>query len=1072
MNDKNKRDKSMGSLFGELKERRKELNCLYQLEELLRSMDVTVTLEELFPAVLKVIPPGWQYPDVARAKIQYRDKTYMSDGYKETPWQQRAEIKRQDKIVGQVVVSYIREVPPGHDGYFLKEETQLIKAIADCIGHMVLHMELKKAYQQWQEAEGKLSGKAKTASEWQVLIDILQTTNLELFMYLSRKMLHYLCLNDVAQARQLLEEDGSGINAGKSSPLSLKDVNQPLRRESMEHMVTTNKQVFRIASENLSEERILGLIHQWIEEDKSRALVYVLENPNSSLKELIDAITRFQYLEDRDITLSPSTEKGLRVSLSRYFLSEQLEFINIAGNHIKIEDYYELVKKIISPTKSHGKLGGKSAGLFLASRIFNGSTQYSELFKNIKLPKTWYITSDSMIDFLHYNNLESVFAQKYKEMDEIRVEYKNIIQIFKNSPFPPEIVRGLSMAVDDLGDTPIIVRSSSLLEDRLGAAFSGKYKSLFLANQGSKQDRLDALTDAIAEIYASTFGPDPIEYRRERGLLDFYEEMGIMIQEVVGSRVGHYFLPTFAGVAFSSNEFRWSARINRGDGLIRMVPGLGTRAVDRVAADYPVLIAPGKPHLRVNVTPEEVIRYSPKHVDVINLDTNTFETVEINRLIKEFGDDIPGIQHMVSVVQDNLIQKSTSLFNIDFEKHQLLVTFEGFFQRTDFVKQVGSLLKLLEQEIRTPVDIEFAHNGHHLYLLQCRPQSHSRDTQPAPIPKDIDEDRILFSANRYISNGYVPDITHIVYVDPEAYNRLSGVSELRGIGRVVGKLNKILPKRQFILMGPGRWGSRGDIKLGVDVTYSDINNTAVLIEIARQKGNYIPELSFGTHFFQDLVEASIRYLPLYPDDEDILFNEAFFERSENMLGDLFPEYAALSDVVRVIDVSRSADGLILRILMNADLDEAVGILEARGTKAFAPVEQKETLARGYDDCWRWRLRMVERIAAHLEPGRFGVKGFYIFGSTKNGTAGPGSDIDVLIHFTGTTGQRKELMLWLEGWSLTLAEMNYQRTGYKSDGLLDVHLVTDEDIAKKSSYAVKIGAVTDAARLLPMKKSPA
>ena len=134
--------------------------------------------------------------------------------------------------------------------------------------------------------------------------------------------------------------------------------------------------------------------------------------------------------------------------------------------------------------------------------------------------------------------------------------------------------------------------------------------------------------DAIAEVYASIFGPDPIEYRAERGLLDLHEEMGILVQEVVGQAVGKYFLPACSGVAFSNNEFRWSARISRSDGLIRMVPGLGTRAVDRVADDYPVLIAPGQPSLRANVTVEEVLRYSPRRVDVINLETNSFETVE------------------------------------------------------------------------------------------------------------------------------------------------------------------------------------------------------------------------------------------------------------------------------------------------------------------------------------------------------------------------------------------------------------------------------------------------------------
>lgn len=540
-----------------------------------------------------------------------------------------------------------------------------------------------------------------------------------------------------------------------------------------------------------------------------------------------------------------------------------------------------------------------------------------------------------------------------------------------------------------------------------------------------------------------------------------------MIQEVVGHKVGNYYLPTFAGVAFSKNEFRWSARISREDGLIRMVPGLGTRAVDRVADDYPILITPGKPDLRVNITPDEIVRYSPKNIDVINLETNTFETVEINSLFRKFGNDLPGIQKVVSTVRDNLIQKPTSLLNIDFETDELVVTFEGLFQRTDFVRQVGCLLKELEGKIGGPVDIEFAHDGRHLYLLQCRPQSYSRDIQPAPIPQDIDDERIAFSARQYVSNGLVPDITHVVYVDPEAYNRLSRLSDMKTVGLVVGRLNKILPKRQFILMGPGRWGSRGDIKLGVNVTYADISNTAVLIEIARKKGNYIPELSFGTHFFQDLVEASIRYLPLYPDDEGILFNEAFFTRSENILVDLLPEYAALADTIRVIDVPKSMEGAVLRVLMNADLDEAVGIFAEPSTKGPEYKETQTTAPRSTDDFWRWRYHMAERIAGRIDPERFGVKGVYLFGSTKNATAGPGSDIDLLIHFDGTADQRKELDAWLEGWSLTLAELNFQRTGYKSGGLLDVHLVTDEDIEKKTSFAVKIGAVTDAARPLPL-----
>jgi pyruvate,water dikinase len=115
--------------------------------------------------------------------------------------------------------------------------------------------------------------------------------------------------------------------------------------------------------------------------------------------------------------------------------------------------------------------------------------------------------------------------------------------------------------------------------------------------------------------------------------------------------------------------------------------------------------------------------------------------------------------------------------------------------------------------------------------------------------------------------------------------------------------------------------------------------------------------------------------------------------------------------------------------------------------------------------WRWRRQMAERIAVEVDRTRFGVVAVYLFGSVKNATAGPASDIDLLIHFRGDDGQRRELLDWLDGWSRCLAEFNYQRTGYRTEGLLDVHLVTDEDIARRSSFAVKIGAVTDAAQEL-------
>ncbi len=1043
-------------LIVDLQERFKELSCLYKIEELLTRQGSSI--KEICNDIIKIIPLGWQYSDICEVRIFYKDISCCSNDFKETPWVQKANITFQGKTVGTIEVYYKEERPEQDNGPFLKEELKLLKTISDRISHFIMQRHLEKSLKEMERIKENILENRKP--EWKVILEFVSSTDRNLLIRVTRKMMNYLCRIGIGLACNLLQD----ITKNRDEEI---DENRPLQKKILENVRKLCDETFSIAEESLSDDEILSCIQKWIKEDKASFLINTIENPDSLISEIADAIRRYKQLSLKDTELPSFVEQGLRASLIRRFFTDQLQFINITKNYIEIDDFYELFQRLILPLKGHGKLGGKSAGLFFAMHILNRSEEYGELLKNLKTPRTWYITSDGLLNFVRYNNLEDVMEQKYKEIDHLREEYPHIIQVFKNSYFSPEIVKGLSIALDDFGDKPLIVRSSSLLEDRMGTAFSGKYKSLFLANQGSKEQKLEALTDAISEVYASTFGPDPIEYRADRLLLDFHEEMGIMIQEVVGEKVGKYFLPSFAGVAFSNNEFLWSPRIKRQDGLIRIVAGLGTRAVDRVSDDYPKLIAPGQPGLRVNISVDETVRYSQKKIDVINLETNKFETIEIRDLFREYGNDYPGLNQIVSILEPNNLRKPLG-FEPDCDKDDLVVTFEGLITEHSFIKQVNAILTLLKDKFQTPVDIEFASNGKDFYLLQCRPQSYGEDTVAVPIPNNIAENRIIFSANRYVSNGRVPDITHIVYVEPENYNKLSSLSELTAVGTAVGKLNKILPKRQFILMGPGRWGSRGDIKLGVNVTYSDINNTAVLIEIAKKKGNYLPELSFGTHFFQDLVEASIRYLPLYPDDEDIIFNESFLKGSYNILSDILPEYAFLSHTLYVIDIPGSTDGMVMRVLMNADLNKALGFL-CRPRTLMEITEERETYSEQQnEDYWRWRYHMAETIALRINPSIFGVKNLYIFGSTKNATAGPKSDIDLLVHFAGSEEQRKSLLFWLQGWSFCLSEMNFLRTGYKTDGLLDVHIVTDEDIAKRTSYAVKIGAATDAARPLTLK----
>ncbi|HGY11708.1 MAG TPA: pyruvate, phosphate dikinase, partial [Desulfobacterales bacterium] len=212
-----------------------------------------------------------------------------------------------------------------------------------------------------------------------------------------------------------------------------------------------------------------------------------------------------------------------------------------------------------------------------------------------------------------------------------------------------------------------------------------------------------------------------------------------------------------------------------------------------------------------------------------------------------------------------------------------------------------------------------------------------------------------------------------------------------------------------------------------------------------------PELSFGTHFFQDLVEANIKYLPLYPDQSENLFNEKEILLPENQLPVLVPNFEEYKDVVQVSKISDIVPGGTVSVIMDGEAGEALGYLKP-------------------PDHWKWRMNKTEEIAEALDPELFGVKALYLIGSTKDGSAGPASDIDLIVHFNGTEEQREKLMAWFHRWSKKLDEENQQRTGLQTEGLLDVHIVTDKDIKEKTSFAVKIGAVTDAARELPVKNN--
>lgn len=760
--------------------------------------------------------------------------------------------------------------------------------------------------------------------EWKIVLDHIIFQDQSMTYRICRKMIIHLERMRVSEIHFLIQELNPGIIRNDEVLSNGHNWPSPKGNPFIANEVIAN--VFDIADKYIPDDEITNLITLWIHKEKLRNLSKVLDRRNAPLNDVVDALKKYFELGGSREFTSEDERIGVRVSIITRFLSENLRYINISKNFITLLAIEKIFNRFIGPSYGAGKVGGKSAGMILANEILKFKKQSNPKLKNVYTPKSWFLTSDGILEFINYNALDEFAFSKYQSLDEIKIEYPFLEYVFKQSHFTPEAIFSFSQILEDIKLSPIVVRSSSLLEDSFEASFTGKYKSLFLSNTGTKSERLSALMDAIAEVYASAFNPDAIEYRKKNNLIDFREEMGILIQEVVGNKIGKYFMPSYAGVALSHNEFRWSNRIKREDGVIRIVAGLGTRAVDRTMDDYPILISPGKPDIRVNHTVKDAIKYTQRYLDVINLESKSFENITVEELINEGGGTFPAIEKIFSFIKGNMLTEPISML-ADFQKEEPIITFNNLIQKTDFISQIREILLELSEAYSGPVDIEFASDGEKLYLLQCRPQSQAEIDEIVSLPANIPDENKIFTANKFISNGLVDNIDFVVYVDHNGYSQLESEEEMRHVGKIVSKLNHMLPDKKFILIGPGRWGSKGDIKLGVPINYSDINKTAILVEYAKKKSDYVPELSFGTHFFQDLVEANIKYLPLYPDEKDNIFNTKFFNDTPNSLSNFVDCEDKYLDVVKLIQVNYFMKNGKLMVYMNGENSEAIGIVK-------------------------------------------------------------------------------------------------------------------------------------------------
>ncbi|HPS87218.1 MAG TPA: PEP/pyruvate-binding domain-containing protein [Spirochaetota bacterium] len=613
-----------------------------------------------------------------------------------------------------------------------------------------------------------------------------------------------------------------------------------------------------------------------------------------------DMIARNLSEDDRTMMLN---------RLCRLIIGRDDRILDLAVKNFRLEDFASINSRLIGS----GFIGGKAAGMLIARKILDNDSD-NQWNKILEPHDSFFIGSDVFYTYIVQNGLWKLFLE-HKSGDGYFKTAPILRERMLHGTFPDEVKEQLHRIIEYFGQSPFIVRSSSLLEDTYGHAFAGKYESHFCVNQGSPEERYNEFINAIRMVYASTMNEDALAYRMQRGLDKHDEQMALMVQRVSGAHRGNYFFPYIGGVGLSYNTYVWKSDMDPEAGMLRMVFGLGTRSVDRVVGDYPRIVALDSPLLRVHSGIDDLRKFSQHNVDVLNIEKNIIETVPLVRLLNE----VPDLNMEMAAISDyetaNLIRE----MNLKDSTHWV-ISFDNFFSSTDFSVEMQKILKTLKEKYNYPVDIEFtvnfsSDNKYRINLLQCRPYQAKGIEKGVLIPDNINDKNIFIKSDgNFLGGSVIQPIDRIIYVEPEKYSALSR-SDKYEVARIVGRLNRLIPENGTIavmLIGPGRWGTTTP-ELGVPSRFSEINNVKVLVEMARMSENIMPELSFGSHFFHDLVETGIFYIALFPENQDVLFNIDIFNNCSNLLNEIIHDASAYSDVVKVFDARDKDFSLIADI---------------------------------------------------------------------------------------------------------------------------------------------------------------
>jgi pyruvate, water dikinase len=609
-----------------------------------------------------------------------------------------------------------------------------------------------------------------------------------------------------------------------------------------------------------------------------------------------------------------ATKKGrdLFNRLVRMAVTRDPRLTKLIDQYLNFSDIVDIGKRMIGT----GQIGGKSVGMLLARAILN---KHDRNWANKLEPHdSFFIGSDVFYTYLIQNDCWWI-RRNLNDPESGSILDEDSKRRMLTGKFPKDIEDQFIKMLEYFGQSPIIVRSSSLLEDAYGNAFSGKYESVFCANQGTPQERLENFLNAIRRVYTSTLSEEALAYREHWGLLDRDEQMATLVMRVSGSVYDDQFFPQIAGVGVSYNPYVWNSEIDPNAGMMRLVFGLGTRAVDRIDDDYTRIVALNAPLRRPEAGSEDVRRYSQKNADIIDLAGNCLTT----RSFQEVVEKIPDFPINIFASPDLALERQLREAGRG-EAFSWLLTFDDLLSQGPFVKDMRDMLKTLEDAYAHPVDVEFTTNfseisNYKINLVQCRPFQTKGNILSVEKPRSIpSENIILESPGPVVGSNMATSIDRIIYVVPEVYGNMS-TSDRYAVARLVGKLTHLKDKGEkpiLLLIGPGRWATTSP-HLGVPVSFSEINTVSILCEIVSMHEGLVPEASLGTHFFNDLVESDMLYCAIYPKKDNNVLNQEFFTKSKNRLASILPEAKSFSSSIKVIDGAGDKDGH--RIYVNSDV---------------------------------------------------------------------------------------------------------------------------------------------------------